>query len=264
MESNQALDLPPGGGTAGNRVSAATPEDLAAFTSLRERHCPAGHFIGEGVRVVRRMLEAGCVAQVLCSEEWVERLPAAGVEVRVAPRESVDRVAGLRIHQRVMALGRIPEPGPVRGSLLVALDGISSAENVGSILRTCAAFGVEGVLVGPGTASPWHRRAVRVSLAAGLRVPVHFPFDLAAVLAVLPAYAAHLYGDLREYTQVDFTQPCCLVFGGEANGPSERVLAACRLAIHIPMAPGWDCLNVAASAAVLLAEARRQRAPPPS
>jgi TrmH family RNA methyltransferase len=241
-------------------MNPATEEDFEVFDSLRERRCPPGHFVGDGWRVVRKMLDRGAVARVLCTPEWLERLPP-GVEARTAPRERLDRLVGFRLHQGIMALGRIPPPGPARGSFFVALDGLSNAENVGAVLRSCAAFGVDGVLVGPTSASPWLRRAVRVSLAAPLQVPVHPVDDLALAVRPLNAWAAHIHGPRHDFRQVDFRGSCCIVLGGEDRGVTEPVLRACRGTIYIPMADGWDCLNVAASAAVLLAEAARQRLP---
>jgi tRNA G18 (ribose-2'-O)-methylase SpoU len=208
--------------------------------------------------VVRLMLQRTEVDLVLCEPEWVDRL-GGGVRIRVAPRCVMDELTGVPFHQRIMALGRIPPVGPPQGSLWVALDGISSAENVGAILRSCAAFGVEAVFIGPRTASPWLRRAVRVSCGAGLQVPIHSVSDLASLVRPLQAWAAHLYGERVNYTEVDYSGPCCLVFGSEAEGVSSEVLSACRGIVHIPMSPGWDCLNVAASAAVILSEAMRQR-----
>ncbi len=238
----------------------ATEEDLESFGSLRGHRCPPGFFIGDGAKVVRRMLSLAREVTVLCTPEWVEKLPLPpGTDVRTAPPERLNAIVGFRLHQGIMAMARIPYPGPLRGSFLVALDGLSNEENVGAVLRTCAAFGVEGVIVGPETASPWHRRAVRVSLGAPLKVPVHFTKDLPGTLRPLRAYAAHIHGTRRDYRGIDFTQDCCIVLGGEAEGVSPAVLEACRETIYIPMAEGWDCLNVGASAATLLSEAARQR-----
>ena len=246
-------------------MTEAKDEDLELFSRMRERRCPEGHFIGDGARVVRKMLARGAVVKILCTPEWAkENSIPPEVQVHFAPREKLSEIVGYRVHHGVMALGRIPTVGPPRGSLLLALDGLDNSENVGAILRTCAAFGVEGVLVGPSTASPWLRRAVRVSLAAALQVPVHPVENLAEAVRPLRAYAAHIHGERKDYTSIDYRDPCCLVLGGEANGVSDEVLKACRGIISIPMAEGWDCLNVASSAAVLLAEVCRQRAAGPT
>lgn len=241
-------------------IRPATDEDLDLFSSLRGRQHPDGTFIGDGDKVVRRMLQTTRVRRVLCTPDWIERLPIPpGIEVRTAPKAQLFSIVGFRLHQGLMALGEIPPEKPMSGTFHVALDGLANAENVGAILRTCAAFGVDGVLLGPGTASPWLRRAVRVSLGAPLVVPVHTSTDLAATVSSLNAYAAHIHGDKQDFRSVDYSKPVCLVLGSEPLGVTDPVLKACKGVIYIPMASDWDCLNVAASAAVLLSEVRRQR-----
>lgn len=241
-------------------IQAATEEDLELFSSLRGRRHPEGTFIGDGDKVVRRMLKNTRVLRVLCTPEWTQKLPIpAGIDVRVAPLQRLISIVGFRLHQGLMALGTIPPEKPIAGTFHLALDGLANAENVGAILRSAAAFGVDGVILGPGTASAWLRRAVRVSLGAPLIVPVHTSADLAATVRDLGAYAAHIHGDRRDFRSVDYRSRACLVLGSEPTGVREEVLRACRGIIYIPMASEWDCLNVAASAAVLLSEVRRQR-----
>ena len=234
------------------------------FRSLKSSVCPPGRFVGEGFKVVRRMLEFSEVEKLLLTPEWHgkfrDKIPA-GAEVEIRPRAEMEEIVGFRLHQGILAMAKIlPPPAEIPRGLLVAMDGISNAENVGAILRTSAAFGVEGVIVGPDTCSPWVRRAVRVSLGAPLRVPVFRRDDLGEALLGLgvPAYAAHIHGPRQEISRIQLSPPCCIVLGGEANGVSEPVRSACREVISIPMANGWDCLNVAASAAVLLYEATQR------
>jgi tRNA G18 (ribose-2'-O)-methylase SpoU len=253
---------------------------LQPFKTLRRRdnNIPDGCFIGDGRKVVRRMLESDLrLRTVVFTDRWleffgksIERRTEPDLRVLVVPKEVVDGIIGYKVHQGVMALAEIP-PAPrledlARGPspFLVALDGVADAENVGAIVRTCAAFGVTGLIVGPGTCSPWVRRAVRVSLGGVLRVPVHATDSLPESLRHLggrgfACVAAHIHGEHRESWNTDFTGPSCLVFGGEAEGVTPEVLAACRHVVYIPMAPGWDCLNVTASVAALLYEAARSR-----
>jgi len=241
-------------------IQPATEDDFELFSSLRGRRHPEGTFIGDGDKVVRRMLKTTRVERILCTPDWVQKLPIPdGIDVRVAPLSRLISIVGFRLHQGLMALGAIPPEKPLSGTFHLALDGLANAENVGAILRSCAAFGVDGVILGPGTASPWLRRAVRVSLGAPLVVPVHTSPDLAATVRGLNAYAAHIHGDRRDYRSTNYSKNACLVLGSEPNGVTDEVLQACKGVIYIPMASEWDCLNVAASAAVLLAEVRRQR-----
>jgi tRNA G18 (ribose-2'-O)-methylase SpoU len=250
---------------AGALIQPATEEDLELFSSLRGRRHPEGTFIGDGDKVVRRMLKTTRVERILCTPDWVQKLPIPdGIDVRVAPISRLISIVGFRLHQGLMALGAIPPEKALTGSFHLALDGLANAENVGAILRSCAAFGVDGVILGPGTASPWLRRAVRVSLGAPLIVPVHTSPDLAATVSGLNAYAAHIHGNRRDFRSVDYSKSVCLVLGSEPHGVTDEVLRASKGVIYIPMASEWDCLNVAASAAVLLSEVRRQRSSRPT
>ena len=261
-----------------SRIETATAdhEALTPFRTLRrsDGNVPEGCFIGDGRKVVRRMLESDLrLRTVVLTERWLEffkpvlALRKDDAQVLVVDREVVDGIIGYKVHQGVMALAEIPAPPRLEdltaapNPLLVALDGVADAENVGAIVRTCAAFGVTGLIIGPQTCSPWVRRAVRVSLGGVLRVPVHASTDLAATLRSLPSpsYAAHIHGENRASWETDLAKPACIVLGGEADGVTAPVIAACRHVVYIPMAPGWDCLNVTASAAALLYEATRVR-----
>jgi TrmH family RNA methyltransferase len=230
------------------------------FGSLKGNRVPAGHFVGDGPKVVRRMLAAGVAVKVVVDPDRRRELEIpAGVEVREVPRARLESVIGYSHHSGILALGKIPAEKPVTGTFHVAIDGLSNAENVGAILRTCAAFGVDGVIWSPKSASPWMRRAVRVSVGAALVVPTHSVPDLAEYLAGKSAWAAHIHGEKRDYRELDYRAPVVIVLGSEDTGVSDAVLEACRGTIYIPMASTWDCLNVAASAAVLIGEVRRQR-----
>ena len=262
-------------------VADGSHEALVPFRTLRRRdgNVPEGCFIGDGRKVVRRMLESDVrIRTVVLTDKWLEffkpalaRRTEPDLHVLVVGREVVDGIIGYKVHQGVMALAEIPpaprledlQAGPK--PLIVALDGVADAENVGAIVRTCAAFGVTGLVVGGRTCSPWVRRAVRVSLGGVLRVPIHEAADLPAALRALASngvasYAAHIHGERRSSWETDLAAPSCIVLGGEAEGVSPGVLAACRHVVYIPMAPGWDCLNVTASASALLYEAARARA----
>src|SRR5688572_7657044 len=142
--------------------AAADHEALTPFKTLRrsDGNVPDGCFIGDGRKVVRRMLESDArLRTVVLTEKWLEffkpalaRRTEPDLQVLVVGREVVDGIIGYKVHQGVMALAEIPAAPRLEdltgaNPLIVALDGVADAENVGAIVRTCAAFGVTGLIV---------------------------------------------------------------------------------------------------------------------
>ncbi len=253
--------------------------ELAPYRTLRRpvEHYAQGIFVAEGEKVVRRLLASALdVLTMLLTPEWFEALgPAVAGRphtVYLAPRQLCESIVGYNLHQGIMAIGRIPPQrsieetvGEGRGPmLLVALDGLVHAENVGVVMRNCAAFGVDAVLVGETSSSPFLRRAVRNSMGAAFHLPVVHCEDLAGAIrgplrarGVITAGAhPHAARSLYDWTPSGRT---CLVLGNEGLGLSDEVLRACDERVAIPMHNNTDSLNVASASAVFLAEFARRR-----
>ena len=236
-------------------------------------------FVAEGDKVVRRLLESDfAVVSALLTEEWVPRLEpllrarSEEIPVFVAPKPLLEQLVGFPLFQGVMAVGRFPESialetilrKSVRPHLLVAVEGLTSAENLGVIVRNCAAFGVHALIVGETSSTPYLRRAVRNSMGAIFKLPVVAPPNLVQTLQHLRqqgvrCIAAHGSATTRTLMRCDLTQDCCIVLGNEGYGLSPEVLGVCDEAVSIPMANGVDSLNVGNAGAVFLYEVSRQR-----
>jgi tRNA G18 (ribose-2'-O)-methylase SpoU len=264
------------------RITTLEIPELQPYRTLRRSmdHQKQGIFVAEGEKVVRRLLLSTLpVVSMLMSPERVDQILAADqrsqqdrIPVYVADRELLETIVGYRLHQAIMAVGRIPAERPLaeaignfrRPHLLVALDGIVSAENVGIVVRNCAAFGVDGIVVGENSSSPYLRRAVRNSMGAVFRLPVFTVRDLAETLAIVSQdfgtqiVAAHPSGD-TPIGDADLSGNVCIVFGSEGAGISSRVLEICTLRVTIRMMQDTDSLNVSNAAAIFLYEARRSR-----
>ncbi len=149
---------------------------------------------------------------------------------------------------------------PSEPGLVLVLDGLADPGNLGTILRTAAAAGVDGVLLAPGCVDPYNPKVVRGSMGAHLRLPIRRLdwSDIAQTLEPLPVFLASTAGT-TPYDQVDWRSPCALIVGSEARGegPDARRLATAT--VVIPMAVRSESLNAAISAAILLFEAARQR-----
>ena len=245
-----------------------------------------GVFVAEGRLVVRRLLTESRLRtrSVMVTEtayrsleDALERQP--DVPVYVVSQQVMDGITGFNIHRGCLALGERPEaiewrtllnePGredpPLRPHLLVVLERIGNADNVGSVFRNAAALGADAVLLGPACADPLYRKAIRTSMGAALSMPfaaaTPWPGTLCelrersfAVVGLTPSPHATALPDVAASIQ---GRPVAIVLGHEGEGLTPEALAACELHARIPMAPGADSLNVAAAAAIALYELTR-------
>jgi tRNA G18 (ribose-2'-O)-methylase SpoU len=142
-------------------------------------------------------------------------------------------------------------------SLVLVLDGVTDADNVGSAFRNAAAFGAGGVVLSPTCCDPLYRKAIRTSMGAVLGVPYarseHWPEDLARlkalgfrVMALTPRADAV---DLRTCERGGRT---ALLVGSEGPGLSEEAESLADVRVRIPMRRGIDSLNLAAAAGIAL------------
>jgi tRNA G18 (ribose-2'-O)-methylase SpoU len=205
---------------------------------------------------------------VLVGDEQVARAEAlvpAEVPAYVVPMAAIEQVTGVDFHRGVLAVAErtaLPTVDEVlQGARRVlVLEGVNDHENLGSLFRNAAAFGVDAVLLDPTTADPLYRRTTRVSLGHVLRVPFArvgrdgWPGVLGdlgaagfAVLALTPA------ADAVPLARVvaEAAERVAVLVGAEGPGLSGAALAAARR-VRIPMAPGTDSVNVGTAAAIAL------------
>jgi RNA methyltransferase, TrmH family len=164
----------------------------------------------------------------------------------------------------VLALVAIPTLDlPVKIDFALMLEDIQDPGNMGSMLRTAAAAGVQAVYLSKGCTDAWSPKALRGGQGAQLVLPIIENADLTAELAQFSgvSYATVMQGE-SIYTQ-QFTQPSVFVFGNEGAGLSQAVLAAVNKHVTIPMAShdslAVESLNAAAAAAICCFEYRRQQ-----
>lgn len=263
-------------------TSLDTPE-LAIYRTLRrvDEHERAGVLVAANHKVIRRLLASRfSVVSALLTPAWLEKLGPqlrarheTEIPIFVADDPLLETITGYVMHQGALAVAKIPalpdletvlknSPRPL---LLAAVEGIASAENLGAVVRCCAAFGVHGLIVGETCGSPFQRRAVAGSMGTIFEQPVVQSKNLAADLALLRArgvrcLAAHPRANAEKLAAVDMTGDCCLVFGAEGPGLTENALTMCDTMVEIPMPSHMNSLNVAVATGIFIYEATRQRA----
>lgn len=251
---------------------AADPR-LEPYRDIRERDLTGrlGIFIAEGRTVIEKLLvsPAHRPLSMLIAAHRVATHGALLAEappempVYAVPQTVVDGLAGFAVHRGLLAIGqRIdpPSPADLLASLparttVVALSGIANHDNMGGIFRNAAAFGAGAILLDPGCCDPLYRKAIRVSVGAALLVPFARAASTAELQALLDAQGFRTLSLTPRGESTLAALPAAprnaVWLGAEGPGLPAAVLAR-TATVRIPMAGGFDSLNVATTAGIVL------------
>ena len=238
------------------------------FAGARSHPRHGACFVAEGRILVEDLLAWGRAGKVnvvaVLAEtgqaEAVRPLLPEGTALLTAGRAELEALAGFPFHRGLLAAAAVPaqpEPDRLRACRrLLVLPAVADAENLGQLLRTAAALGLDGALLGPGP-DPFSRRSIRVSMGTAWKLPIWRPDDVWAALEdwrsgggeVTAAALTPLSLPVRDWVPSART---ALVLGPEGPGLPAHELARCDRTVRIPMAEGVDSLNVAAAGAILM------------
>jgi putative RNA methyltransferase len=276
-----------------------TPADISSSSNPKWRHLRellesarerrrSGQTVLEGWHLLDAWLATGRpIRQLVIPQRTLQQLAGVPASDGDDIDESVEHSSPVQVaadaHWLILddrlfgELDLLPSPSPVlavvdipqralparlgEGGDIIVLDRVQDPGNVGAILRTAAAAGVQTLLTTPGTAACWAPKVLRAGMGG------HFVLDIVENVApeALQALAAHLplAGTVLQGGQslygTDLRSPLAWVFGNEGEGIAPALQERLGLRLTIPQAAGVESLNVAASAAVCLFEQRRQR-----
>jgi tRNA G18 (ribose-2'-O)-methylase SpoU len=257
--------------------------ELKPYRTLRRaaEHVHQGIFVAEAEKVVRQLIKTDLeVISFLLSYEWLEKIKDSiekkyrdKVKVFVGEEKLLDTIVGFSLHQCIMAVGKIPKPLSIedvfkkstKPYLFVALDGLTNADNLGVIVRNSVAFGVDALIVGETSSSPYLRRAIRQSMGAVFDLPIVHTKNLVETLSIISTrngfrtIAADAHRNDIQIENADFSGNVCIVFGSEGTGIRQNVLDECKDKVTIPVNSKVDSMNVASASAVFLFKAQKQR-----
>jgi 23S rRNA (guanosine2251-2'-O)-methyltransferase len=227
----------------------------------------------EALRSGRRNVERVSIAlgaHIRRFDELMDAARAQGIPVLRQPAAALDRAAGDRSHQGVVAwvaaakyadfedvLGRLAER-----PLVVLLDGVEDPHNLGAIIRTAECAGAAGVVIPERGAVGLTETVAKTSAGALEHLPVARVQNLVAAMEQAKAAGAWVLGLEADapvpYTEYRFDGPTALVFGGEGKGLRRLVRERCDVLVSIPLAGAISSLNVSVAAGIVLFEAVRQ------
>lgn len=230
-------------------------------------------FVIEGMRLAEESLHAGWAAQqIFYTSQLDERGSAVvdGFSARSVPAEQVTEAVMKAVSETetpqgllvVLALQTLPLP-PAPDFVLI-LDGVRDPGNLGTVLRSAAAAGVQVVLLAPGCTDAWAPKVLRAGMGAHFRLPIQ-SLGWQEIKPILKRPSPRMRVYLADsaagipYTNADFRSPLALIIGGEAAGAGSESVSLADTKVHIPMPGGSESLNAGIAASILLFEAVRQR-----
>ena len=157
---------------------------------------------------------------------------------------------------------QLSEPGVSATKLGIALERLQDPGNLGTIIRTAAATGVDSLWLSEDSVDIYNPKVLRASVGQWFSVPIGIEPDLPQLIRQYQQAGIQIVATASEaaqsYWEVDFTRPTLIVLGNEGAGLSAELMAIADEQVNIPLANGVESLNVAVATALLLYEAKRQ------
>ena len=227
----------------------------------RKRLC-----IVEGSRSLEEAERTGNLLYLVKSDEEKDHadIPARRIRELQVPcytlaHRDFRKVSDVKSGTNLLGVARIPEKSGTRGlktirdrSLLLYLDGIQEPGNVGALIRTAWALGLEGVLLGDGTADPYSTKGVRASAGGVFHLPLYAGIGRSEIENLMESgYSVFIaQKDGSDYRLIKYPERLILVLGNEGAGPSKWVIQ-CGKVVGIPLAEGADSLNVVVAGGII-------------
>ena len=237
----------------------------------RERR-EAEAFLAEGVRLVEEALESNWPFRfVLYSKELndrgrqlLARLQQRGIEADKVAAKLLASISETETSQGLLAVLADARPQAPRDLAFVLIaDAIRDPGNLGTLLRTAEAAGVDAVFLAPGTADAFAPKVVRAGMGAHFRLPI-YEVSWEEVRTQVATYHWNVYlADMRGRScwEMDFRPPMALIVGSEAEGAGDQARRLATQAVSIPMQGRTESLNAAVAGSILIFAMARQRVP---
>jgi TrmH family RNA methyltransferase len=254
---------------------------IRALQGRAKERREAGAFLAEGVRLVEEAVISNWGLRFALYDEdlgergilQVETLKSRGVDCEMVSTSLMKSLSETETPQGILAVLELaPLPIPNYCNFILIPDQIRDPGNLGTLLRTAAAAGVQAVLLPPETTDAFAPKVVRAGMGAHFRLPIHsmtwdeinqvvksagVALSGEAVSKGLQVYLADMDG--QSCWETNLHQPVALIIGSEADGASESARQLANAKISIPMSGNSESLNAGVAGSVLMFEVVRQR-----
>jgi len=230
-----------------------------------------GVFAAEGLRLCSDALDSGAdIVSAYFSESFYNRYPEFIEQAEDVAKESFllkdsifSAVSDTKTPQGVLfvikTLDKTIDFDTIKDNgKVLALENVQDPVNLGTILRTAEALGIDAVVLSSGCCDVYSPKVVRGSMGAVFRLPMHITADLSEFIEGFNSFGTS-YAAVLDRDSVSLSEGLCkgavlAVVGNEGNGMTDEAIAACTNKLYIPMRGGAESLNVSAAAGIIIWE----------
>jgi RNA methyltransferase, TrmH family len=227
-------------------------------------------FLIEGTHALMEAIATGYPLTTICyTENWRDTSNlyatfSSETECLLVSPEVLEAIATTVNPDGVIAVAPILAAQPVSiNKLGLALESIQDPGNLGAIIRSAVAVGIDGLLVSSDSVDLTHPKILRATAGQWFRCAMQSVENLAGEIKKLQAQGIKAIATLPDakitYWDLDFTQPSLILLGNEGQGLSSELIDLADEAVQVPLSNGVESLNLAVTAALLMYEAKRQR-----
>jgi RNA methyltransferase, TrmH family len=249
-------------------------QQIRSLLARRQERQQAQSFVVEGVRLVEEALQSGWQPQSIFFSDQLsgrgktllESFSKAGADIEEITPQLMDALADTEAPQGILATFAMRDsPLPEKLDFVLVLDNLRDPGNLGTLLRTACAAGLQAVLLTPGTTDVFSPKVLRAGMGAQFKMPaLTMPWDKIETVC-----HTHSNPPLKIFLaegqqgtacwELDLRQPLALIIGNEAQGAGDQARRIADGLVRIPMPGGSESLNAAVAGSIIIFEIVRQR-----
>ncbi|NOT79288.1 MAG: RNA methyltransferase [Bacteriovoracaceae bacterium] len=242
-------------------ITDANDPRIAEFISFRDHTLNARNlFIAETEKIFLQFRATGKkIHKILTIDSFAKKYSLSGENVYIADKKLLEQIAGFKVHFEVLFLAEMIEDHSIDqlDDKIILLNGLSSPENVGSIVRSAAAFNIKSIIVDEKTCSPFLRRCIRVSMGNIFSMKSYHSTDIRQDIKNLKNMDYQILSTANIPSAIslnNFTFPkkCVLIIGSEGHGIDEDILLESNTVLKINIDPQVAHLNASNAASIFL------------
>ena len=217
-------------------------------------------FVIEGKRIIESALVCNeNIGAILCSDSflkennpWIQKYLKKGTIIKTIDKKTLLKISSTKSPQGILTICDIPKQNPIKLTMnkWIYLDKISDPGNMGTLIRSCAWFGIKNIALSPKCADPYNPKSIRAAMGAHFVVTIHANTDLSIFKNTHRIIAADLRG--KNANNYAFPKKCVLVLGSEAHGISKQNLDHIEDFIFINKLGSGNSLNVSTAGSILI------------